>query len=83
MPAVVSKFIQHVVPGVLKPLRVLWNQMIGFTYIVFAVVCGWRLYIELRTEAKAFPILLLGLATAMMLYFGLYSFFRARRISRS
>ena len=34
----VSKFLGHVVPGVIKPLHALWNQVIGFLFLVFALL---------------------------------------------
>lgn len=33
-----GKFLSHVLPAILRPLRVLWNQVIGFVFLVFAVL---------------------------------------------
>jgi len=83
----VGRFIEHVVPGVMRPMRVLWHEVIGFIFIVLAVVFGSsaiRNYHLLQTE----EVSLLKLAVsfflpALMAYFGITSFLRARKISRS
>ena len=82
-----GKFIEHVVPGVVRPMRVLWHEVIGFIFIVLAVVFGSsaiRNYHLLQSE----EVSLLKLAVsfflpALMAYFGITSFLRARKISRS
>ena len=34
----INQFIGHVAPGVIRPLRVLWNEIIGFVFICLAVL---------------------------------------------
>ncbi len=83
----VGRFIEHVVPGVVRPMRVLCHEIIGFIFIVLAVVFGSsaiRYYRLLHTE----EISMLKLAASfflpvLMAYFGITSFLRARKISRS
>ena len=86
------EFVKHVVPAVLKPARTLWNEIIGFVFICLAVYCGSgvvRSYIKLGTappDQVADHLFRLGLSvvgTLLMLYFGVTSFLRARKISRS
>jgi hypothetical protein len=77
----------HVVPAVLKPLRVLWNEVIGFLFIVIAIIAVpsvWRNFRQFeRGEASMFRFLMpLGFA-ALLLYFGVSSFLKARKISKS
>ena len=82
-----GRFVEHVMPGVVRPLRVLWHEIIGFIFIVLAVVFGSsaiRNYRLLQTE----EISILKLAVsfflpALMAYFGITSFLRARKASRS
>ena len=82
-----GRFMEHVMPGVVRPMRVLWHEVIGFIFIVLAVVFGSsaiRNYHLLQTE----EVSLLKLAVsfflpALMAYFGITSFLRARKISRS
>lgn len=88
----VSEFTKYVVPAVLKPARTLWNEVIGFFFLCLAVLFGsgvWRAYSML---SKATPdeatghllrLIMSGFCTLLMLYFGITSFRRARKISRS
>ena len=81
------KFIQHVVPGVIRPLRVLWNEVIGFLFLALAVLPVPSIVREFRAyEGGAegmFRILLGTLFSLIMGWFGLSSFLKARKISRS
>ena len=83
---------EHVVPAVIKPARTLWNEVIGFLFIVLAVVFGSatvKSYLEFTRatpDAAGGPLLrvLMGsFVTLIVLYYGISSFLRARRISRS
>ena len=86
------EFVRHVVPAVLKPARTLWNEVIGFFFICFAVIFGFksvRLYLDFSRgsgEAASADFVRFVVAlfcTLLMLYFGVTSFLRARKISRS
>ncbi len=83
---------KHVVPAVVKPARVLWNEVIGFLFMCIGVICGIRavrLFMDFSnaTQAESAAALLRlvvsGGFTLLMLYFGITSFWRARKISRS
>jgi hypothetical protein len=82
-----GRFVEHVMPGVVRPLRVLWHEIIGFIFIVLAVIFGSsavRNYHLLQSE----EVSLLRLAASfflpvLMAYFGITSFLRARKASRS
>jgi hypothetical protein len=84
---VLRQFLHHVVPQILKPLRALWNELIGFLFLVLALapaprlIRDWRNYQE--TESGLFRIVLSCVYMAVMAYFGIHSFLRARKISRS
>jgi len=84
---VIKKFFQHVVPGVLKPLRVLWNEIIGFLFLAFGVWAVPSTYRNIRDFSgdgdSLFRIILTSIFSLMMVYFGITSFLRARKISRS
>ena len=80
------------VPAVLKPARTLWNEIIGFFFICLGVYCGSgavRSYMKLGNvppDEETGVLLRLGMSlfcTVLMLYFGVTSFLRARKISRS
>ena len=38
MFSMAKKFIGHVMPGVIRPIHILWNQVIGFFFIVLALL---------------------------------------------
>ena len=87
-----QQFVKHVVPAVLRPARVLWNEIIGFFFICLAVLFGsgvWRAYNAFRSAppdqatGDLLRVAMSGFCTLLMLYFGISSFRRARRISRS
>ncbi len=80
-------FVSHVVPGVMRPMRVLWNEIIGFIFIVLAVAMApglLRAYRDLGSPQSSPGRFMIALGfLAMLLYFGVSSFLRARKIGRS
>jgi hypothetical protein len=82
-----KQFLAHVLPGVMRPLRVLWNQLIGFVFLVFAVLAGsrairtWHSFDE--NQNAVFELALSAVFFLVMASFGVSSFLRARRIDRS
>lgn len=83
----VRKFLSHVVPGVVRPLHILWNQIIGFFFICLALgtipslIRTWRTF-----DGQAQSLFRLGLTlmfAVIMGAYGIFSFLRARKISRS
>jgi hypothetical protein len=87
MPRFVQEFIRHVLPGILKPLRALWNEIIGFVFLCLALVPlpsalrKWRQFNE--TGEELFQVAISFLFIILMGSFGIHSFLRARKISRS
>jgi TRAP-type C4-dicarboxylate transport system permease small subunit len=73
----------------MRPLRVIWNQLICFIFCILAVMGGSWVYREFRKTGPPDTLdELLGLAVgavfaAFMVYFAVSSWWRARRISRS
>lgn len=87
MGRLIQRFLAHVLPGVIRPLHALWNQVIGFLFLVLAaspipsIIRNVRTY---QTDPEStFRIVLSASFAAIMLYFGLTSLWRARKISRS
>ena len=81
-----KQLLKHVVPAVIKPMRVLWNEVIGFVFLALGAMMGLSTYRNFRdVEEKGSPIPLIGglLFALLMIYFGVTSFLRARKISRS
>jgi hypothetical protein len=78
-------FLGHVMPGVVRPLQVLWHEVIGFLFLVFAVWLGSSAIRTLRTAEEPSPgrIMISFILPVVLAYFGITSFLRARKISRS
>ncbi len=81
------KFLGFVLPAVVKPARTLWHEVMGFLFLSLAIIfvfSGLRAIKEydgsigavLRLVMLAFCVCLLG-------GYGISSFLRARKISRS
>lgn len=89
MFAKVKQFFSYVVPGVIRPMRVLWNEVIGFVFLALAVwsvpssIRAYREYAEKGDADSLFRVVLAGIFAVLMIWFGVTSFLRARRISRS
>ncbi len=86
MSDIVNRFVKHVVPGVIHPIRIIWNQVIGFVFLVFA---AWPASSAIKDIMKfdgsgehvlriAFTIVF----AVVLGYFGISSFWRARKIER-
>ncbi|MDX2154303.1 MAG: hypothetical protein SFV54_26415 [Bryobacteraceae bacterium] len=87
MFSLARKFLAHVLPAVVRPMRVLWNQVIGFFFAVFAVLLSFNCYRQVRDldgggESVA-RVVLTGVFGAVMAAYAIHSFLRARKISRS
>ena len=87
-----GSFLKHVVPAIVKPLHSLWNEVVGFFFLCFAGVFGIRTFTYFKKYTQAPPadasselvrVVLTGFFGVVMAYFGISSFLRARKISRS
>jgi len=80
-------FVRHVVPAAIRPVHTLWHEIIGFLFLVMAVVIGGyavRAWSHYNGEAGDFlRIALAACFTVIMAGFGISSFRKARKISRS
>jgi hypothetical protein len=87
MGHMVRQFLQHVVPGVIRPLHVLWNQVIGFLFVILGLLpmpFAVRNVRNYQGDAESFfRVAFSVIFTVVMLYYGISSFLRARKISRS
>ncbi len=85
--SLLRQFLRHVLPGVLKPLRALWNEVIGFVFLALAAIPvprairSWQEFNE--TGEGLFRVVLSAIFIGIMAWFGVTSFLRARKISRS
>ncbi len=82
-----QKFAKHVVPHVVKPARVVWNQVIGVIFLAFGIPAIFKavgFYRTLDSEPQSMVRLIwTAIFAGIMVSFGVGSFLRARRISRS
>ena len=78
-----AKLMRHVIPGVARPIHILWNQVIGFFFIILALI---PVPSAIRSFGKEGSGAHLGLTipfVLIMAWFGISSFWRARKISKS
>jgi hypothetical protein len=77
-----GQFVRHVVPAIVKPAQILWNEVIGFIFLCLGATFGFYAvrYALHRDAVRLFVALI---ATVIMAWYGVSSFMRARKISRS
>ncbi|HLK22962.1 MAG TPA: hypothetical protein VKT81_28655 [Bryobacteraceae bacterium] len=75
-----KKLATHVLPGVVRPIHILWNQVIGFIFLALATVFGFRVF---RGHEPVGMQLAGGAFVLLMAWFGISAFWRARKISKS
>ena len=78
-----KSFFGHVVPGVIRPLHTLWNQVIGFFFLVLAALPVPSAIRQIHDPASYPKLILIIPFTLVMGAFGISSFLKARKISRS
>jgi uncharacterized membrane protein len=87
-----GKFLKHIVPAVVKPMHSLWNEVIGFFFLCFAVFFGFRVFHYYTQYTEAPPamaasefmrVVITAFFAVVFVCFGVSSFLKARRISRS
>ena len=80
-------FVHHVLPAAVRPVHTLWHEIIGFLFIVMAIVIGGfgvRAFTRYSGDPSEFlRIVLSACFTLILAGFGLSSFRKARKISRS
>jgi hypothetical protein len=87
-----GKFLQHIVPAIIKPIHSLWNEVIGFFFLCFAGFFGIKAFSYFRSYQQALPDAAAGefmrvvttvFFALIFTAFGVSSFRKARKISRS
>ena len=80
-------FVRHTVPAVIRPIRTLWHEIIGFFFLVlaaWAIPSGIRTIRELDSgKGSLVRLIFIVLFVTIMAGYGISSFRRARKISRS
>jgi hypothetical protein len=77
-----GKFVKHVLPAAVKPVHSLWHEVLGFIFLAVAGVASFNVahHFSSMTPGKLALIIPLIVITAS---YGVSSFLKARRISRS
>ncbi len=87
MASIGKKFVQHVVPGVIKPVSILWNEFIAFLFFALAILSVPSAYRHIKNfegdPQSIFRTFLSCGFVLIMMVFGIFSYLRARKISRS
>ena len=87
-----GSFLKHIIPAIVKPLHALWNEIIGFFFLCFAGGFGIKTISYVRSYQRAneamassefLRVVMGGLFALVFASFGISSFRRARKISRS
>jgi hypothetical protein len=80
-------FVRHVLPAAVKPVHTLWHEIIGFLFVVFAIIAGFAGYRTFRNfhgePGDMLRIVMCGIFVVIMASYGISSFLKARKISRS
>ena len=77
-----GKFVKHIVPAAVKPVHSLWHEILGFVFVVFALSLCASL-IHTRNNIGPLKLVLIVPLILLSLGYGISSFLKARRISRS
>ncbi len=86
MGRLIAKFLAHVIPNVVRPLRALWNQLIGFIFLLLAASGASSAIILMHRSkgdgADTGRVVVSFAFAGIMAFFSISSFLRARKISR-
>ena len=77
-----GKLVKHIVPAAVKPLHSLWHEILAFVFLCAAVLAGFRMWQD-RAHMPLVELLVTGLFALITLGYGVSSYLKARRISRS
>lgn len=77
-----GKFVKHVLPAAVKPVHSLWHEVLGFLFLAVAALATWKV---LHNSAHFGPVQLALIIPLIVVTagYGISSFLKARRISRS
>jgi hypothetical protein len=87
-----GSFFKHIIPAIVKPMHALWNEVVGFFFLCFAAffcvraLAYYRSYLEAPPAAAPGQFVRVAVTAffgLIMAWFGVSSFMKARRISRS
>ena len=81
-----TELLRHVLPEVIRPIRSLWHEVIGFLFLSLAFLGAMSGFRAARSfdgsPQNFFRLIVIGCFVLIMTYYGVTSFLRARKISR-
>jgi hypothetical protein len=77
-----GKFVKHVLPAAVKPVHSLWHEVIGFIFLAVAALAISYVIRKFATLGFGRLVIIIPLIVVTAVY-GISSFLKARRISRS
>lgn len=77
-----AQFVRHIVPAFIRPARTLWNEVIGFLFLCFGGIFAIHT-VRYAIQGETGRLLVAAFCTLLMAWYGVSSFRRARKISRS
>jgi hypothetical protein len=77
-----GRLVKHVVPAAVKPLHSLWHEILAFIFLCAAVLAGFRMWQD-RAHMPVVEFVVMSVFMLVTLGYGISSFLKARRISRS
>ena len=87
MPRLLQEFLRHVLPGIIKPLHALWNEIVGFVFLCLALLPlprAFRQWQQFNETGEGLSRMAVSLCFIVMMgTFCIHSFLRARKITRS
>ena len=75
-----KKFAHHVVPEVIRPARIIWNQAIGAVFLLFSISFLW--YAIAHHKQNPAGMIFGVFLGAVMGFFSASSFLKARHLDR-
>lgn len=75
-------FVKHVVPAAVKPIHSLWHEVLGFFFLAFAGLAAFKLVRNWDTLELGKKLIIAPFVIVLAAY-GISSFRKARRITRS
>jgi hypothetical protein len=77
-----GKFVKHVLPAAVKPVHSLWHEVLGFIFLAVAAIAAWKVARNSSTMGPGRLAIIIPFIVVLAGY-GVSSFLKARRISRS
>jgi hypothetical protein len=75
-------FVKHVLPAAVKPVHSLWHEVLGFIFLAVAAIATWKVARNSATLGPGRLAIIIPFIVVTAAY-GVSSFLKARRISRS